>query len=393
MSQKPPDLASGKNPLASLGQEQQKLIVELQQMLEIPTEEVADMFEAVQRGESMGEYFGYTPEVCNAIEHAALAYYRTGRYEQAINIFAWLADVTNGAHASAWRGIGACHQATKAFGAAIPAYQRALVANPDDRLSQVFCGECLCHIDKREEGLNLLQSALRDAPPAEQTEPHLVRARAIIAAQAARPSVGPKASAAKADASDTKKKSSDDAVDKPAGIDEAMRKEVIAHTYDEAMQGVMADPELKAQLERLTLAVRNRELTLKEVADFSDEQMDAGYAVACQFLERGDPIKALETAGWLLWIDSRDGRFYQLAGICMHHLKLWCIADYLYHLALRYGGQEPTTLVYQAEVKIMLDEKVEAKTILLQGLKLAEGQAPLQDVYSRGQFLLKQLAA
>lgn len=393
MSLKPPVLSDAENSLDNLDQKQQKLIAELQQMLGIPTEEVVDMFEAVQRGESMGEYFGYTPEICNAIEHAALAYYRAGRYEQAINIFAWLADVTSGAHAAAWRGIGACHQAEKAFEPAIAAYHRALLAAADDRLSQVFCGECLCHIGKQQEGLNLLQGALKDAPAIEQTQAHLVRARAIIQAQTVRPQVPPKQASSATDAEAQKKKPDKAAFEARDGIDEAVRQQVVAHTYDEAMQGIMADPKLKEQLDRLTLAVRNRELTLKEVADFSDEQMDAGYSVACQFLERGNPIKALETVGWLLWIDSRDARFYQLAGICMHHLKLWCIADYLYHLAIRYGGEQPTTLVYQAEVKIMLDEKVQAKDLLQQGLKLAAGQALLQDVFSRGQFLLKQLAA
>ena len=91
---------------AELDAAKKSLLQIFQKQLGVPDEEVEGMLAAVQRGESVAEYYGYTPEVCNTIELVALAHYRTGRYAQACNVFAWLIDATGGGHASGWRGMG-----------------------------------------------------------------------------------------------------------------------------------------------------------------------------------------------------------------------------------------------------------------------------------------------
>jgi tetratricopeptide (TPR) repeat protein len=372
---------------AELDAAKKSLLLIFQKQLGVPDDEVEGMLAAVQRGESVAEYYGYTPEVCNTIELVALAHYRTGRYAQACNVFAWLIDATGGGHASGWRGMGACFQAQKQYALAADAYRRALLFSPEDFLSKVFLGECLCHLGEHQEGLALLQGVLETAPKTDMGAPHILRARAIVKAQSVQPAPGTAVGTTASAASPGAKQEPADTT-----IDAALAKDTAQSAHDAAMQQVMADPKLKEQLEQLTEAVRNRQTTYKELAGFPDEQMDAGYAVACQFLERGDPLQALQTVGWLMWVDARDGRFYQLAGICVHQMKLWWLADYLYGEALEFGADRAMTLVYRGEVKIMLEEKDEAKKLLTEGIELAQKPPVSQDILTRGRFLLKQLS-
>ncbi|HET6346087.1 MAG TPA: hypothetical protein VFH51_14215, partial [Myxococcota bacterium] len=152
-------------------------------------------------------------------------------------------------------------------------------------------------------------------------------------------------------------------------------------------------PELRAQLRNITTAINEGRLTLKEVAGFSDDQFDAAYAAACKFLELGQATEALKIVGWLLWLDTRDARFYQLGGLCMHHLKLWCVADYLYTMALMYDANNFTTMIYQGETKIMVDERDKGRELLQQGLALAQKHPGEMELVKRGQTLLKMLGA
>ena len=162
---------------------------------------------------------------------------------------------------------------------------------------------------------------------------------------------------------------------------------------DPQVQALLDDPETRPLLDELAQAVRDGRTTLRKVADFSQEQIDAGYALACQLLERGEPLKAAQAAGWMLYLDSHDTRFHRLVGLCMHHLKLWILADYFYTLVgiWRPGGADAATLMYHGETKIMLDERDAGLQMLQRGIQLAGSDAALKEVTKRGKTLLKQL--
>lgn len=394
-----PPVAPGEKMLVDLAElpvftrlspDQRALVTELQAELKLPLEEVNDIIEAILRGETLTEYYGYTPEVCNAIEHIALAYYRSAQYDVAAKIFAWLADVTQNTRASAWRGIGACYQAIKAYPAAIPCYQMALTADPTDSLSLVYCGECLCHVDNIALGHAMLQLAIDAHDPSTGDPAHIQRARAIIKSQPANLQKKNRENPSTQDSANTTEKKPQ-AQSISQGWENAIAQERIAHNFDEAKQILLDDPKLQAKLDRLTQALHKGEITLKQIGDFSDEQLDAGYSIACQFLEKGDPLNAMETVGWLLWLDSRNPKYYQLAAISLHHLKLWCLADYFYSMAQIYAPDDAANFIYQGEVKVMLEEKQEAIALLQQGIDMAKKDPDLQDLQERGQTLLQKI--
>jgi tetratricopeptide (TPR) repeat protein len=354
---------------------------------------LADMMDAVARGETRREYFGFSDEVLRSMEDIALGYYRGQRYTEAEQVFRLVLILSEDQYGPAWRGLGACAQVQERFGEARQAFERALACDAKDSHSAVYLGECLCLLGERDEGLRVLRALLADVPPRTiaQTK-HLKRAQGIV--QAGGPAATPKprvaaqpAAAASAEAP------------APQDAHEAVAHEVVRllngqqPVEDPTIQALLDDPDSHAQLETLAQAVRQGGISLRQIADFSQEQMDAGYAVACQLLERGEPLKAVEMAGYMLYLDSRDTRFYRLAGLSMHHLKLWCLADYLYTLVGIYSENKPdaATLVYQGEVKLMIEERAEGVALLKRGITLAGQDPTFADIVRRGQQILTQL--
>jgi tetratricopeptide (TPR) repeat protein len=304
-----------------------------------------------------------------------LAYYRAGRIEPAAQIFGLLIDLTNGTHGSAWRAMGACHQVQKEYRTAVVCYNRAIEADPKDLLSRVFAAECWCYQGRADVGLPMLNAVLAEGSKDKAHERYLARARAIVAAKGGLPKVQAERAAGK------------------ELLERAMAEVESDGSDDPAKQIILKDPELRAQLRNITAAVNEGRLTIKDVAGFSDDQFDAAYAAACKFLELNQPTEALKIVGWLLWLDARDARFYQLGGLCMHHLKLWCIADYLYTMALMYDANNFTTMIYQGETKVMVDERDKGLELLRQGVALAQQHPGEMELVKRGQTLLKMLGA
>lgn len=386
------------------GPTSEKTVLEdVAQMLHSTPEEVLGMLEAIERGESRAEYFGFSDEILRSIETIALAYYRGQRYAEAHTVFEMLAILSEGTWAAAWRGLGACAQAQDDHAQAIDYFRRAIAQNSDDAHSAVYLGECLCLTGEVEAGLEVLKAVLarNDAinslgPGSGQKDaPHLIRAQAIV--QAGDTTHAPK-KAARA-ASDAVTAPPEFAAQEigPSDVDvEDILKGLTAQqaVSDPEVQALLDEPETRAQLDELAQAVRTGAMTIRRIADFSQEQMDAGYSIACQLLERGEAVKAVQIAGWMLYIDSQDTRFHRLLGLCMHHLKFYALADYYYTLVgiWRPGGADAATLMYHGEIKLMLEEREQGLSMLQRGVAAAGTDVALKDVVKRGRLLLKQLA-
>jgi tetratricopeptide (TPR) repeat protein len=371
-TQSPKAPTASAEPTQTLDADQEAMLAQLQRDSGMDPVELREMLAAVRAGQSLGDFYGYTPAVYNAMEKVGLAYYRAGRIEPAAQIFGLLVDLTNGTHASAWRALGACHQVEKHYRMAIVCYNRALDTDPTDLLSRIFAAECWCYEGRADIGLPMLNDVLAKGTKNKAHEPYLARARAIVAAKGGLPKV-----------------------EAERQLGKALYEKAIAEldeddTDDPAKRVILKDPALRQQLRDITEAVNKGRLTIKEVAGFTDEQFEAGYAAACKYLELGQPTEALKIVGWLMWLDSRDARFYHLGGLCMHHLKLWCIADYLYTMALMYDTNNFTTMIYQGETKIMNDEKEAGFELVRRGIALAQKHPSEVELIKRGQTLLKQ---
>ena len=164
-------------------------------------------------------------------------------------------------------------------------------------------------------------------------------------------------------------------------------------SQDPDVRRLLSDPKSREQLTFLAESVRDNRITIRQIADFSPAQIDAGYALASRLLEQGDALKAMEAAAWMLWIDGRDTRFHRLVGLCLQHMKLYPLADYFYTLVgvWREGGADAATLMYHGEVKVMLDDTEDGLNLLRRGIKEGAMDPVYKDIAQRSRVLLRQL--
>ena len=149
-------------------------------------------------------------------------------------------------------------------------------------------------------------------------------------------------------------------------------------------------PKIQEIAQRLSAKLQRREITYKDVAGFTDEQMYGGYAAACRLIDAGKPLTALEIMGWMLYFDGRNGSYYQVAGLAAHHAKLYCFADYLYALSLIYEPNNPVTMLYQGEVKIYSFERHGGVELLRQAVDMLSHDSEQRHLVKRGKALIKQ---
>jgi tetratricopeptide (TPR) repeat protein len=383
--------------------------------------QIAEMVRAVNDGvRCVGDYIGMGPEAANGLESTALAYYRHQRYDLAGPIYAFLVEVFPHRH-SAWRGLGAVAHAQKNYLGAVVAYLMALKVTPDDLVSQVLLGEAYLLAGRRQHGVACLEYALTLKPNLAHEPAYLKRAKLLLEAQRRRPDAGepmhpwvgrtlPEDGPSGATPAESALTSTTGA-EPPAEPAEAKSVEADAEDVDpqqehiaekmrlvghiegaEAAVKLLSTPEMQAMVQTLTERASDGEIAIKDVAGMSDEQMQAGYVAACAYLEQGKPVEALQILGWLLFLNSQEPLYLQLAGVTAHHMKLHCLADYYYGLALVYDPKNPSTMIYRGEVKLLTEEREAGLDLLRQGIALGGQQTELAALVQRGQALLKQFA-
>lgn len=398
-------------PTAATALNREAIVALLARETGMATEALEDMVEAIGHGESAEDYFGSTPDAMAALEIAALAYYKGKRYQEAQSRLEALLYITRGRTASVWRSLAACYQVQHYYELAARCYGKAKALAPDDYFSATYLGECLCLLGRRDEGLAVLQEVVAAAPPGIGAAPHFVRAKALIAAGGGtgRPSPmarqGMQALAAQQNAASDAPAPAAPPLDQAAQSDEAAAEAMMRLAEidadlavarrgpipDDTIRRQLEDEETRTRLEQIAEAVADKSLTIRELADFSDEQMDAAYAVACLHLERDELLQAMQVTSMMMWIDSKDTRFYRLAGLCAHRLRLYCLADYYYTLVdiWRPGGADPATLIYRGEAKMLADELEAGMALVRDGIKASVGDASMAELVRRGEALLR----
>lgn len=375
-----------------------QVLAELRNECKLSDEDIAEVFTAVQQGvRTPGEMLGITPGVANTVESMALTLYRHRHYSFAASMYGFLLEM-DANRGSAWRGLGACNQATKTYAVAVFCYQNALEAATDDIVSRVLLGETLCLMKYPHLGVEVLQGALAMGTQVAAHQPYLKRAEGILKAQNVE--VAP-AAAAKEQAALAAEKPQAAAEVLPDRKFSKQEKDAMAALADRFAQGgddraIFDDPQMKELMAKLSFGLDREIITLKQVAGFTDEQMYGGYVAACRYLDMGQPLMCLHIVGWLLYLDTRNAKYYQLAGISAQHLKLWCFADYLYGLSLIYDDDEnpsPITQIYRGEAKIFSEERHAGVELLRTGMARCGNDPEEQDAAKRAKLLLTQFGS
>ena len=149
---------------------------------EIPETDLETLLEGLQDGaECVADVYGFDDEALSAIEEMALGYYRSRRYEQAATIYGLVLQM-NVKRSNAWRGLAACAHAQKSYLVAMRCYQSAVHWNPEDIVSKVYAGECMCMAGDTEGGVAALEEVVDSNVTDIAMLPYITRARAIIGA-------------------------------------------------------------------------------------------------------------------------------------------------------------------------------------------------------------------
>lgn len=350
---------------------------------QIPEQDLEDILAAIRDGATEpGDALGFGAAELNTLERMALAYYRAGYFPQAAVIFGFCLRM-NKQRGSAWRGLGACAQALKRFVIAGACYEQALEVDPDDVPSRVFLAECQCQTGRATEALPTLKDVIAKGTTDPNYLPYVTRARALLAADGGIPAsiVLRRQGQALVEESGAMLEKFLGGDELGAGGDGELRWEQIKQ-----------NTELREVISDLSKAVAEGRLTYAQVGGFTDDELDGAYAVSCQYCNMGEPLKAMQIVGYLIFLDPYKARYYQLAAICMQRLKHYESADEYYGFSLQLDKDDPMSWVYRGEARIMsgaIDAGVE---LVKKGLSLAGNKPEFKDLCDRGKVLVKQFA-
>ena len=152
----------------------------------------------------------------------------------------------------------------------------------------------------------------------------------------------------------------------------------------------MHNPKLSAQFRDIAEALRDGRLTYAEVGGFTENELDGAYAAACQYVELGQVVEAMQICGYLMMLDSYNARYYQLVGICLQRLKQYEQAVHYYRMALINEPGDAMSLVYQGECTIMTGEVDAGLAMVRQGAEACEPGAEDAAIAERAKQLLTQ---
>jgi len=362
---------------------------ELEQALSsLPDDKLDEIIANLQDGASTpAEALGFDEAALNTLEATALGYYRARHLDKAAMAYGFVLRLAPD-RATAWRGLGACCQSQKSFEQAKTCYNRAIEANPDDPITKIFLGECLCQLGETEPGLTALEEAVEVAADDASLRAYVTRAKAVINAKGGIPARVVLMNQGKALAAEASEVLAEQGFYPVPGS---------APTFDPDRElspdDIIANPALKDTFEHLKQALKDGSITFKEVGGFTDNELNGAYACACRYAEMDQVLEAMQIIGYLMCIDPYDARFQQLAGICLQRMKQYEAADHFYKMAHLLDPNDPMTLIYHGEASIMSGSIDDGLEKVRKGIALAEGKAEHHDLLQRGKVLEKQFGA
>jgi tetratricopeptide (TPR) repeat protein len=306
----------------------------------------------------------------------ALGHYRARRHADAAVLYGFILRLCP-ERGTAWRGLGACAHALKSFDNAVRCYENALAADKDDLVSKVFLGEALCQLGKKKAGLEHLNDVVAKGARTPAQAPYVARARAVVGAKGGQP---PRIVLMRQGKHIVEQASDALAAESPRFDENAPL------TTDDMLE----NPNLKPLISELAKAVDEGRLSYAQVGGFSEKELEGAYAVACQYLETGNILQAMQIAGFLMFIDSNNWRHPQLIGVCLMRMKQYGPADYFFSVSLADDEKNPRTLVYSGEAKIMAGTMDEGLALVRRGLEAAGSAPEHRDMAERAKVLLKQ---
>ena len=139
------------------------------------------------------------------------------------------------------------------------------------------------------------------------------------------------------------------------------------------------------------------QITLADIGGFSMDELDSAYNAAVKLVTSGQSAAALQVVGTLLLLNPRSARFYQLAGVALHALKRYELAEGYYRMASALAPLDPIAVMYRGETNLFLGNRKLGFDLLRRGIAMASGRPELETYLQRARaveraFLQKQAA-
>jgi len=161
-----------------------------------------------------------------------------------------------------------------------------------------------------------------------------------------------------------------------------------AEAYDNALA---ENPELQQGIEELTTALSAGQLCLAQIGGFGETELEGGYKAAVSLLESDMAAKGLKVVGTLLTLNPTIAKYYRLAGIALHRLKYYELADGYYDIALAIDPDDPIAKLYRGECHLFMEKRASGRKLLEEGIAQAEGSPELHSIVQRARAIAQAL--
>lgn len=158
--------------------------------------------------------------------------------------------------------------------------------------------------------------------------------------------------------------------------------------YDQAL---LDDSELKEGVEHLTDLARSGRINWADIGGFGESELEGGYSAAVSMLESDMPAKGLKIVGTLLTLNPTIAKFYRLAGIALHRLKYYQLADGYYDIALALDPNDPISKLYRGETHLFMNNRASGRRLIEEGIRDADGDPGLHAIVQRAKAICQAM--
>lgn len=134
---------------------------------------------------------------------------------------------------------------------------------------------------------------------------------------------------------------------------------------------------------------------LKDFIGFSPQETDSTFVTACQQLQAGSPLPAAKLFALLIAVKHNESKYWRGLGLCMHRMKMFPFAEFLYAMALRWDPNDFISRVFYAETLMKLNKKAKARAECEHALEIGRRTVKPDTMafLKRGEKLLAFLSA
>lgn len=134
------------------------------------------------------------------------------------------------------------------------------------------------------------------------------------------------------------------------------------------------------ELKKTYLTQSSGKLNLADLAGFSDDELNACYAMACQKISVGDLDEATKLFVLLCVLAHDRAKHWRGLGLTFHRRKIYESANIMYNLALRRDPDDIISRAFNAECLLWMNKRVQARTEAELAIALGQKSTKRDDV-------------